>query len=240
MKNNIKGNIINAINPRNYGIVEIDLSESILDYLWKISNKSKNKKECLKNSLAGNISNSYSVEDENNYFYNEVLEPVLKIYSKSFQGHHPIIGHPYNMDCFVKEINCGDNFDFKFKLETFWVNYQNKHEFNPVHNHSGVYSFVIWLKIPYDYEDQCKLPQFKGTKKIDLKPGCFEFRYVDMLGYPTNKVYLLNKEEHEGKMLLFPSLLNHQVYPFYNTDEQRVSMSGNVFFSPPKRGVDII
>ena len=191
MKNNIKGNIIDVITPRNYGIIEIDLSESILDYLWKISNKSKNKKECLKNSLAGNISNSYSVEDENNYFYNEVLEPVLKIYSNSFKGHHPIIGHPYNRDCFVKEIDCDNNFNIKFKLETFWVNYQNKHEFNPIQNHSGVYSFVIWLKIPYDYEDQCKLPQFKGTKKIDLKPGCFEFRYVDMLVYPASKIYFL-------------------------------------------------
>ena len=31
MKNNLKGNIINLINPNNYGIIEIDLSESILD-----------------------------------------------------------------------------------------------------------------------------------------------------------------------------------------------------------------
>ena len=233
MKNNIKGNIINLINPKNYGIVEIDLSESILDYLWKISNKSKNKKECMKKSLAGNISNSYVVEDENNYFYNEVLEPALKIYWSSSHGHNPIMSYPYHRDCFVKEIGNANNFEFK--LADIWVNYQKKHEFNPIHNHGGVYSFVIWLKIPYDYEDQCKLPQFKGTKKIDLKPGCFEFRYVDMLGYPASKIYFLNKEEHEGKMVLFPAMLNHQVYPFYNIDEERVSMSGNIFFSPPPK-----
>ena len=233
MKNNIKGNIINLINPKNYGIVEIDLSESILDYLWKISNKSKNKKECMKKSLAGNISNSYVVEDENNYFYNEVLEPALKIYWSSSHGHNPIMSYPYHRDCFVKEIGNANNFEFK--LAVIWVNYQKKHEFNPIHNHGGVYSFVIWLKIPYDYEDQCKLPQFKGTKKIDLKPGCFEFRYVDMLGYPASKIYFLNKEEHDGKMVLFPAMLNHQVYPFYNIDEERVSMSGNIFFSPPTK-----
>ena len=231
MEKNIKGNVINLRNPFNYGIVEIDLSENNIDYLWKISNKAKNKKISYKNQLVGNISNSYSVEDENNYFYNEVLEPVLKIYSKSFQGHHPIIGHPYNMDCFVKEIDCDNNFDVKFKLETFWVNYQNKHEFNPIHNHSGVYSFVIWLKIPYDYEDQCKLPQFKGTKKIDLRPGCFQFRYYNILGNPLTKTYFLNKEEHEGKMLFFPSSMGHEVFPFYDTDEQRVSMSGNIYLT---------
>ena len=229
MKNNIKGNIINLINPKNYGIVEIDLSESILDYLWKISNKSKNKKECMKKSLAGNISNSYVVEDENNYFYNEVLEPALKIYWSSSHGHNPIMSYPYHRDCFVKEIGNANNFEFK--LADIWVNYQKKHEFNPIHNHGGVYSFVIWLKIPYDYEDQCKLPQFKGTKKIDLRPGCFQFRYYNILGNPLTKTYFLNKEEHEGKMLFFPSSMGHEVFPFYDTDEQRVSMSGNIYLT---------
>tara|TARA_B100001175_G_C19278566_1_gene527672 strand:+ start:60 stop:749 length:690 start_codon:yes stop_codon:yes gene_type:complete len=227
MKNNIKGNLINIINPRNFGIVEIDLSENILDYLWKISNKAKNKKISHKNKLAGNISNSYCVEDENNYFYNEVLKPALNTYGKFHNENHPILQFPYAIDCFV------DNTikDFKFKLDGFWVNYQNKHEFNPNHNHSGVYSFVIWLKIPYDYEDQCKLPQFKETKKCDLKPGCFQFTYYDILGTSRKKTYSLNKEEHEGKMIIFPSLLSHEVFPFYDIDEQRVSMSGNIYLS---------
>ena len=43
------------------------------------------------------------------------------------------------------------------------------------------------------------------------------------------------KEEHEGKMLFFPSSMGHEVFPFYDTDEQRVSMSGNIFFSPPTK-----
>ena len=33
-------------------------------------------------------------------------------------------------------------------------------------------------------------------------------------------------------MVLFPSQLRHQVYPFYNCDEERVSISGNVFINP--------
>ena len=32
----------------------------------------------------------------------------------------------------------------------------------------------------------------------------------------------------EGTMLFFPSTLKHQVYPFYNCDEERISISGNV------------
>ena len=28
---------------------------------------------------------------------------------------------------------------------------------------------------------------------------------------------------------MFPSYLNHMVYPFYTSDEYRISMSGNIF-----------
>ena len=233
MENSIKGNLINFVNPNNYGFFEIDLTENIIDYLWKISNKAKNKGNSIKEKLVGNISSSYGVEDENNYFYNEILLPILGSYDKINRGNHPVRFSGWDKGCFKKSILNLDNemINTKFKLETFWVNYQNKHEFNPIHNHTGVYSFVIWLKIPYDYEDQCKLPQFKGTKKSDLRPGCFQFRYHNILGESIAQTYFLNKEEHEGKMLFFPSSLGHEVFPFYDTDEQRVSMSGNIVLS---------
>ena len=48
-------------------------------------------------------------------------------------------------------------------LESFWANYQYKHEFNPVHDHGGAFSFVIWMKIPYDCEDQKKLKHLDGV-----------------------------------------------------------------------------
>ena len=34
--------------------------------------------------------------------------------------------------------------------------------------------------------------------------------------------------EDEGTMLFFPSQLDHQVYPFYDCDEERISVSGNI------------
>ena len=45
-------------------------------------------------------------------------------------------------------------------MNQIWVNYQYKTEFNPYHDHSGVYSFAIWLKIPYDSKEQQKLTMF--------------------------------------------------------------------------------
>ena len=35
----------------------------------------------------------------------------------------------------------------------------------------------------------------------------------------------------EGWILVFPSQLRHQVYPYYECDEQRISISGNVYFN---------
>ena len=32
----------------------------------------------------------------------------------------------------------------------------------------------------------------------------------------------------EGTLLLFPSSLQHGVYPFYKCDEERISVSGNI------------
>ena len=34
--------------------------------------------------------------------------------------------------------------------------------------------------------------------------------------------------EIEGWMMVFPSTLNHEVHPFYGTDEARISIAGNV------------
>ena len=40
----------------------------------------------------------------------------------------------------------------------------------------------------------------------------------------------------EGRMLFFPAWLNHQVFPFYGTEEERVTISGNIeFFQDLKR-----
>ena len=34
--------------------------------------------------------------------------------------------------------------------------------------------------------------------------------------------------EWENSMLFFPAELRHQVYPFYNCDEPRITIAGNV------------
>jgi len=227
---------VNPRHPNNLAWFEIDLSDKTIDYLWKISNKAKKRiNNEWKHRLAGNITQSYRLIDENNYFWKTVLYQLTnEIYNNNGKKHVDV--NPYidnNTDILgdkSREVNhlLGDKPRLIPYLRDFWVNYQYKHEFNPKHDHSGVYSFVIWMKIPYTYEEQSNLDFQKGLKRIDKKAGMFEFYYYDILGRQVTHMYEVDKE-FEGRMVFFPSKLSHQVYPFYNSDDERVSISGNVW-----------
>ena len=51
--------------------------------------------------------------------------------------------------------------------------------------------------------------------------------YTNILGEITTYKYQLS-EESNGTILFFPSKLMHGVYPFYNCDDERISVSGNI------------
>ena len=57
----------------------------------------------------------------------------------------------------------------------------------------------------------------------------FVFLMINEVGQIVSHAVPVDKE-WEGKMALFPASLNHQVYPFYTSDEYRISISGNVGF----------
>jgi hypothetical protein len=46
---------------------------------------------------------------------------------------------------------------------------------------------------------------------------------IETVKYPVDKTW-------EQRMLIFPAKLSHCVYPFYGTDEYRITMSGNIRF----------
>ena len=49
----------------------------------------------------------------------------------------------------------------------------------------------------------------------------------------TSKNFRLCSED-EGRMLFFPATLQHQVYPFYECEEERVTISGNIVLYDPE------
>ncbi len=190
--------------PPNMGWLEYRLTAEEYNYIWKCI---ENKKESHGHKLAGNIDSSYVLEDIDNWLFNKLLSPLEAEYEKSFSS----LGKRVPINKYSP-----------YYLERWWVNYQRQNEFNPLHDHSGVYSFLIWMKIPTSYEEQ-NLNNPSNTKRI----SSVDFYFTDTLGHPRNYSYELSPEM-EGIMLFFPATLQHQVYPFYNCDDVRISVSGNL------------
>jgi len=205
---------INVVRPKNLGWLEYKLTSKEMDYVWRCI---ENKKEKWNARLAGNISSSYLLMDRSDWFWLNAIKPLVAKYAEEFENmgeNIPTIqSHPYH-------------------LSKWWVNYQHKHEFNPLHDHSGVYSFVIWMKIPTSFSDQKKNPF--ANQANDNSISNFLFQYLNILGQSTDYRYEMSPE-WEGTLLFFPSQLLHVVYPFYDCDEDRISVSGNIKLNTMKR-----
>jgi hypothetical protein len=133
-----------------------------------------------------------------------------------------------------------NSYDYLDKLEIFsedldliirdlWVNFQKKGDFNPIHNHVGLFSFVIWVKIPYELNDELSLYKKSSSPAASL----FSFHYTNAVGDLEVRELYVDKT-WEWKMILFPSKINHSVNPFFTSDEYRISVAGNVFIDVKK------
>jgi len=201
-----------ARNFPNIGVIEGKLPEDTIDGLWKLIEESKKQPEDMKSDLAGNISSSIRL-DGNSPLIEDFVKNVIPKYLEE-----TIKTFPPNRVT-MKEGQ-------EWNLESLWVNFQKKHEFNPPHDHSGVYSFVIWMQIPTSYEEQRKLP-ICAESNADGSISNFGFHYTNILGTVSQFFYNMEKEA-EGYMVMFPSDLKHEVFPFYENDGERISISGNI------------
>jgi len=208
------------IKPDVGGWLEYRLNQEELDYVWRCVN---DKKFRWNNNLAGNIESSFLLEDKDDWFFKNTLVPLYSIYQKQ-GGVWKSSSDEMNIvrTAFDSGYKGGKESKLEINLHNWWVNYQCKHEFNPAHFHYGFYSFVLWLKIPVEFQDQNK----DSITNTPVK-SAFQFTYSDIMGRWTDYCYQLGKK-YEGTLLFFPSKLIHQVYPFYNSDKERISVSGNL------------
>ena len=202
-----------VIRPPVLGWLEKKLSEKEMDYLWRCID---NRKESYKQHLVGQIHESNVLIDRGDWFWQNTLSPLCTDYKEKF-------------DNLGSEVPV--NQKHPYYLNRMWVNYQKQNEFNPIHDHGGVYSFVVWMKIPTKHSEQNKNPiaSRSNCKKI----SAFEFHFLNIFGKFESYVYQMNPEM-EGTILFFPSQLQHCVYPFYNCDEYRISISGNICVNSTK------
>ena len=162
-------------------------------------------------TLGGHLEREYGLSPKSHDYLESLVLPFVDSYKEIYPGceeKYSILTEPR-----------------PHTLSVSWCNFQKKYEFNPVHNHSGIYSFVIWLKVPYLIEDEINQP---WCKRANTKcAGHFEIYFQDTLGslrterIPADKTY-------ENHMLFFPAWMYHSVYPFYTSDDYRISISGNI------------
>jgi hypothetical protein len=168
----------------------------------------------LNQDLAGNIKHEYSIPKGK-----AAVSPMLM---------QMIIKHQEKYPIFFKKAHSTINYKAcEIELFNLWVNFQKKYEFNPMHVHDGLYSFVIWQKVPYTMKDE--KDRLASMQDKDFRAGMFAFFFSDPSGKITQEALPVDKS-WEGKVALFPANLNHCVYPFYTSDEYRISISGNLGF----------
>lgn len=158
--------------------------------------------------LAGNIEKEFSLNASKTKIENVVL-PLIAEYNQ-----HSNILNRHNI--MSKSL--------PLYLDTMWVNFQKKYEFNPSHNHEGIVSFVIWLDIPYRQEEEHISSPGKYSNVNSA--GYFEFQYTDSLGQ-INNYKIKSDKSMQNTILLFPSKMMHCVYPFFSSDDYRITVSGN-------------
>ena len=196
---------------KNVGYLLVDLTE---DQLIPIKQEIKeiqnnfSKFNVYSNTLAGNLEKQYKLIKCKEYL-NNLLMPFIVTYENNFN--------------YLKFIDINTK-NLILALDNIWVNFQKKYEFNPLHNHCGVFSFVIWIDIPYDIKDEMIIDSSKNSN-CNI-PGHFQFVTINALGNLIKESIPVDKT-YNGKLCIFPAQMNHCVYPFYTSDKYRISVSGN-------------
>ena len=107
-----------------------------------------------------------------------------------------------------------------FRIKDSWVVRQFKNEYNPVHWHTGDISGVGYLKVPKNFGKTFQSNKtLNRNGEIELIDGSRKL-FSDCTHVITPSV---------GDLYLFPSYLMHTVYPFFDSEEERRSVSFNAF-----------
>lgn len=168
--------------------------------------------------LAGNLKygRSYHYTDD----YLDKVEPYLTTYvERFFNGLYQQLGNDYKGVNSLLQIHEDRHKTRpgKVKLDSLWINFQNKHDFNPPHKHSGILSFVIYCQVP---------EEIFSVNADSNSPKAGQICFLN--GEPTTEI-VGNEypvKPFDNLMFIFPSSLLHYV-PSYWIDAERITVSGN-------------
>ena len=203
MSNQIQAQLLQIDQPPIFLVDFKKENDKIKEECFKIFDSSD--KVSANNQLAGNLEHEYNASERISTFFLSSFSSLL--------------------EQVIRNTSDNESEELDWSMSHCWINFQKKYEFNPMHHHDGFYSFVYWAQIPYDIEEEYKQNHSKNSKYPC--PSNFSFAYSNMLGKICDYPVPLSKT-NEGNAMLFPSKMKHMVYPFYTSDDYRVSISGNI------------
>lgn len=190
----------------NLGYLRAKLPNKLYKSLLKECLSLKDNKPLITDLTSSGVPKHYYLK-HNEEFY-DFIHTMHKEYEKKFPG---------SSDLLILK----NEKQHPFYYKNPWINIQKENEFIPYHVHEGIFSYTIWIKIPYNSKN----------KKYE---GNFEFVYTDIVGKHRSHTFNLSKED-EGTIIMFPSKLGHIVWPFYKNKQSRISISGNILLTDKEK-----
>ena len=197
-----KGNLITPFGPPVW-IGKLD--DAMIDHAIDCIESRRNQSEFdMSSRLAGRVDEQLTIED--------IASEELKLH---------IIDHASEWaQAIGMEITSND-----LMIDGLWVNLQNQFEYNPIHAHSGMFSFVFYTKNNMTREQAIDNKFDTSSNNPKTLAGHIELHYgeTQFMNWTS-----MNHYPEKGDIIIFPSWLNHSVYPFHDPKGERVSVAGNM------------
>ena len=192
----------------NFGVIEAELEQEDIDYLWKLVHKYSHNAKWEGNRLISIEEDfkQFPLNDDDNLFQNNVLRPCTDKYFETY-------GCPFKQKT---------THTHELAFSRFWCRASLDGDYQSIHDHQGIFTFVVWLTVPFEGADERQV-------QAGFRPEASDFVlvYPDTCGQLQKRNFVLGKGA-EGKMLFFPSDINHIVYPHYTSQEYRIALAGDV------------
>ena len=205
----------NILYPFSPPIFQSEVDSNFIKDLLDKGNQLTIEQDDWRGSLAGNMKygGSYIYKDD----FILKTEPYLLGYIERFLDKIIKINERQVNNLMNVQVNRRETKNGKMRLDTMWINYQHKHDYNPPHIHSGTLSFVIYCKVPKKIFEEQAVSNTQDAGKI-------LFQWGEVAHPLTNASFTV--EPYEGLLLVFPANMSHSVPSFW-TDDERITVAGN-------------
>jgi hypothetical protein len=199
-----------ACKPITWGpfLLQTELRDNVLDeLLTRASNIRNVEMYNAEHMLAADMHDEWNYPSTDIVWFQEQFEPYVNLY---------LDGLSHHIEQRVSPI---------WEVDNLWVNYQKQHDFNPLHNHRGDLSFVLYLNVPEELLTEKERYNMIGNGPI---PGSIMFTHGEATKFNDSRKFFLPQR---GQVFIFPSTLMHTVVPFRTPDIERISVAGNITFT---------